>query len=304
MRTDLVFRGTAAELRQALRTCRAHVVSPTDAVFPAALDQLKDKVPALFVRGRLPSDPGPAVAVVGSRTASRAGLDLARSLGRGLARAGVTVVSGAARGVDTASHEGALDVGGRTIAVLGCGIDVDYPRSNRDLFGRIVANGAVVSEYPPGVPPEPYRFPVRNRIIAGLAQAVVIVEGAASSGSLITCRHALDLGREVFAVPGPVTSPLSEAAHGLIRDGAHLIRGADDLLHDLNLHTESVSHPLPLLALAEEQVYATLRGPTLAEEIAASLEWPIADVVAILMQLELKGVVRCVGGRYERRLRA
>ena len=308
MRADTVFRGGPEQLRAALEACGAREISVGERGFPVGLEPLSDPVAGLYVRGDAPAELVPAVAIVGARTCSRTGVEVARSLARGLARAGVVVVSGAARGIDSAGHEGALDAGGRTIAVLGSGIDVDYPRRNRELLARIAAQGAVVSEYPPGVPAEPYRFPARNRIIAALSRAVVIVEGGASSGSLITCRRALDLGREVFAVPGPVTSPLSEASHALVRDGARLIRSSEDLLADLGLAgTLAVDHqapsapPLPLLSLAEEQVLGYLTGPTLAEHVADQLGWPIAQVVPALMQLEIKGVVRSIGGRYERR---
>ena len=175
------------------------------------------------------------MAIVGARRCSTLGGEVARDLGRRLGSAGVCVVSGAAYGIDASAHRGALDAGGRTIAVLGSGIDVGYPRSSADLIERIAQTGSVVSEYAPGVPAEPLRFPARNRIVVALASALVVVEGAALSGSRISVDHALDLGREVFAVPGPVTSPLAEVPLALIREGATMIRGADDLLDDLGL---------------------------------------------------------------------
>ena len=311
MRADTEFRGSRDQLRAVLAACGAHVVSGSDPAFPPSLEPLSPPVRRLYVRGSLPPTPSTAVAVVGARNGSRAGIELAWSIARDLAAAGVVVVSGGARGLDSAAHEGALDAGGRTVVVLGSGIDVDYPRRNRELLARVQQRGAVVSEYPPGVPAQPHRFPMRNRIIAGLSRAVVIVEGTASSGSLITCRSAIDLGREVFAVPGPVASPLSEAAHALIRDGARLIRGADDLLVDLGLRetlaidaATGEQPTLPLMTLAEEQVLDEIGGSTLAGDLATQLAWPVADVVAVLMQLELKGVIRSVGGRYERRTAA
>ena len=182
---------------------------------------------------------------------------MAHDLGRRLAGAGVHVVSGAAHGIDEASHRGALAAPGRTVAVLGAGIDVAYPRSNAALLDRILATGTVVSEYPPGVPAVPRNFPARNRIVAGLARALVVVEGAGKSGSRISVDHALDLGRDVFAVPGPVTSPLAEVPLALIREGATMIRGADDLLDDLGI-TWSPHAPPAELPAQERLVFEAL----------------------------------------------
>src|SRR5205809_6482365 len=156
--------------------------------------------------------------MVGARSCSSIGKEVATAFGRGLAGAGVCVVSGGARGIDAASHRGALRAGGRTIAVLGCGIDLLYPGQNRALLREVLGSGALVSEYPPGTPAEPFRFPARNRIVAALCRAVVVVEGARGSGSMITADHALDVGREVFAVPGAVSSPLAAVPLELIRD--------------------------------------------------------------------------------------
>jgi len=213
-------------------------------------------------------------------------------------------VSGAARGIDAASHRGALAGGGRTIAVLGSGIDMPYPRSSVDLIARIAAEGSVVSEYAPGVPAEPHRFPARNRIVAGLASALVVVEGAAGSGSRISVDHALDLGREVFAVPGPVTSPLSEVPLELIRDGATLIRGADDLLADLGIDgvRETVEDPPIELPPDEVRVWATLATASLPDAVARGARLSIPEAVAALVRLELRGLIRSSGGRYERTL--
>jgi DNA processing protein len=228
-----------------LRAAEGRFVAAGDAEYPAALLDLADPPAALFVRGRPLVTEGaapPAVAIVGSRTCSPNGSEIAEALGRALAESGVCVVSGGALGIDAAAHRGALGTGGSTVAVLGCGIDVVYPRTNRELFQRLGTEGTVLSEYPPGTPPEPFRFPARNRLVAALCSAVVVVEGATGSGSLITAEHAAELGRDVFAVPGPVTSDLSDAPHRLIRDGAGLIRGPDDLLGDLGL-AQAVASP-------------------------------------------------------------
>ncbi|MEX0991382.1 MAG: DNA-processing protein DprA [Actinomycetota bacterium] len=290
-------------VRATLEACRARMVVPGTQEYPPGMLALPDPPAALFVRGTPLDQLLPGVAVVGSRSGSSLGRDIARALGRGLAASGITVVSGAARGIDGASHEGALLVeGGGTVAVLGSGIDVAYPQRNAGLLARIEASGAIVSEYPPGVPAEPRRFPARNRLIAAAGIALVIIEGAAGSGTLITCDHALGLGRPVYAVPGPVNSPLSEVPLKLIRDGATMIRGADDLLLDLGLAGEGSDGQLAIAGLTsvEEAVLAQLAGPTLPEHVARELELTVADVVPVLMQLELRGVVRAAGGRYER----
>ena len=272
----------------------ARIVTPADDEYPIELEDLVDPPALLFARGdTLPSG---GVAVVGSRSCSALGRELARSIGRDLAQVGIPVVSGAARGIDSAAHEGALEAGGPTVAVLGCGIDRPYPSTNRRLIGRIEAAGTVVSEYPPGAEPLPFRFPARNRIIAALARAVVIVEGESLSGSLITADHALDLGRTVFAVPGAINSSLAEAPLKLLRDGATPIRGAEDLLEDLGL-TGSTTGPAQVIPGRE--VLAALSGATLPEEVAARVGSTVPDVLAALTDLEVRGLVRQRGGRFE-----
>ena len=231
--------------------------------------------------------------------------EIARDLGRRLGSAGVCIVSGAAYGIDAASHRGALDAGGRTIAVLGSGIDVGYPRSSAELIARIAEMGSVVSEYAPGIPAEPHRFPARNRIVVALASALVVVEGAAASGSRISVDHALDLGRDVFAVPGPVTSPLAEVPLALIREGATMIRGAGDLLADLEVAVaseEEQADPPIELPDDERRVWRSLAEPSLPDAVARNVSLSIPDAVAALIRLELRGLVRSTGGRYERTL--
>ena len=198
--------------------------------FPEGLKHLHHPPPLLFLRGDPSLLYAPAVAVVGSRKASEYGRGMARSMGQGLARAGVAVVSGLALGIDGAAHRGALAAGGGTIAVLGCGPDLVYPPSHGRLFRDIVERGLVVSEFLPGEEPLPHHFPRRNRLIAGLSEAVVVVEAARKSGALITVEHALENGRDVFAVPGTVGRPQSEGVHALIRDGAGLVTNAHDVL--------------------------------------------------------------------------
>jgi DNA processing protein len=297
------------DVLRATEAAAARFVTPADPEYPPTMVELDDPPVALFLRGGALDPSDLRVAIVGARRCSVLGAEVARDLGRRLGGAGVCVVSGAAYGIDAASHRGALDAGGRTIAVLGSGIDTGYPRSSADLIARIAEVGSVVSEYAPGVPAEPHRFPARNRIIVALAAALVVVEGAASSGSRISVDHALDLGRDVFALPGPVTSPLAEVPLALIRDGATMIRGADDLLHDLGVATSAsagdrVRPPLPPIELPEqeEKVWAALVEPSLPDVVARSARLSIPDAVAALIRLELRGLVRSSGGRYERTL--
>ena len=206
-----------------------------DAGYPPALAEIHDPPPVLWTRGRAESLFGPMVAIVGSRAASPYALRVAHTLGADLARRNVTVVSGMARGVDSAAHQGALEAGGVTIAVFGCGVDVIYPREHARLASRIRERGALISEFPPETPPLPAYFPQRNRIISGLSLAVVIVEAAEKSGSLITARFALDQGRDVLAVPGNILGGRNSGAHALLRDGAKIVEGADDILEEIQI---------------------------------------------------------------------
>jgi DNA processing protein len=291
------------ELAGRIGAARARVVTPRDEEYPGSLEDLSDPPPILFVRGKSLTGLYPRVAVIGSRRCSKGGEDIANEIGAGLARAGITVVSGGALGIDGHAHRGALRAEGPTLAVLGSGIDVAYPPSHRRLLEEIEVAGALVSEYLPGVRAEPFRFPARNRIIAALAEGVVVVEGAAGSGSLITTRHALDLGREVFAVPGPVSSPLSEVPLELIRDGAKLIRGAGDLLLDLGRLDPEAGRATPAdLTERERALVEALAVHTLPERIAQELKWELGDTLAALVGLELRGMVRSLGGRFELRL--
>jgi DNA processing protein len=215
-----------------------------DAAYPANLREIQAPPGRLYVRGTLTEDDALAVAIVGARAATPYGVAVAERLAADLAARGVTVVSGLARGIDSAAHRGALRAGGRTIAVLGSGVDVIYPPENRRLAGEIEASGALVSQFEPGTPPLPGYFPARNRVIAGLSLGVVVVEAAEKSGSLITAGLAGEVGREVMAVPGPLTSPLSEGAHRLIQDGAALIQGWEDIVGQLPLRWRDCVKPV------------------------------------------------------------
>lgn len=287
----------------------ARLVAPNDEEYPGEILDLFDPPAALFVRGQPLGRLETRVAIVGARNCSPAGREVAELLGAAVARAGGCVVSGGARGIDAAAHRGALHAGGNTAAILGCGIDRAYPSENHRLLERIAATGALVSEYPPGVPAMPYRFPARNRIIASLSRAVVVVEGAAGSGSMITADHALDIGRDVFAVPGPVAGPLSAVPHSLIRDGATLLRGPEDLLADLGLRigTElggggQASPPSPKgLARAERMVWEALTVSSPPDRLASLTGLTLPEVVSALVGLEVRSLVLNAGGRYERR---
>ncbi|TMK14301.1 MAG: DNA-protecting protein DprA [Actinobacteria bacterium] len=293
-------------IRSGLDRAGARLAAPGDPDYCPAFLRLADPPIAVFVRGRVLDHGDDRVAVVGSRRPTNTGMEVALDLGRGLALAGVVTVSGGAVGIDAAAHRGALDAGGVTVAVLGSGIDVAHPARNRDLFQRIEASGTLVSEYPPGTPAEPFRFPARNRLIAALSRGVVVVEGAAKSGTRITAEHAVDLGLDVFAVPGPVTSPLAETPLGLIRDGATMIRGTADLLEDLRLEgAASGERALPRgLSADEGKVLASLATSMLPSAVAAATGIPVADTLTVLIALEIRGLVRGVGGRFERTFKA
>jgi DNA processing protein len=303
-----------AALLSALSPAGARLVAVHDDEYPVELLDLFDPPAGLFIRGRDLRELQPRVAIVGARHCSPGGQEVASLIGAGLAQAGVCVVSGGARGIDAAAHRGALEARGTSLSVMGCGIDVPYPRQNRRLLERIAGSGALVSEYPPGVSAEPFRFPARNRIVAGLSRAVVVVEGAAGSGSMITADHALDIGREVYAVPGAVTSPLSAVPHALVRDGATLIRGPEDLLADLGLAvpvgestraravTPTGSPSVESLSGGERRVWEALTVASPADALARGTGLSLPEVVSALVGLEMRGLVRHVGGRYERRV--
>lgn len=286
------------------------VVAWDDARYPARLRTITDFPPVLWFRGHLDAAAQPAVAVVGSRAASPVALDVAATLAADLARRGVAVVSGMARGVDGAAHRGALSAG-RTIGVLGCGVDVVYPRTHEALSAAVVAAGALVSEFPPGTPPLPHHFPVRNRIISGLSDAVVVVEAAERSGSLITARLALDQGRDVMAVPGSVAQGRNRGAHALIRDGAAIVESAADVLRELGWTDPFLPDPHGV-ARDGTGVSPEVSGDRLLAVMpsgeACSLDWlaveagePASRVLARLLELELAGeVVRDDGGRFMR----
>jgi DNA processing protein len=283
-----------------------HQLWPEAPHYPPLLRHVVEPPAPLFARGQLVEtrdewDDAPAVAIVGARDATAYGLGVARDLGRELARRGVVVVSGLAVGIDGAAHRGALDAGGRTIAVVGAGTDVVYPRQHARLRAEILSSGAVVSEMPAGTPPMPHHFPRRNRLISGLCLGVVVVEATLRSGSLSTARHALEQGREVMAVPGAVVAPRSRGPHALLKEGAKLVETVDDIVAEIpvaRLAACGVAGP----ALSPQCV-AILRciaaGDASADQIAAREGREVAEIWRDLLGLELIGaIVRQSGGRF------
>lgn len=271
-----------------------------DDAYPRRLKEIHQPPPVLYMRGEVCPDDEWAVAVVGTRRVTTYGRQMAAEVSATLSRNGVTVVSGLARGVDGLAHEAALSAGGRTIAVLGSGVDRIYPPEHRRLAELIVAQGALVSDYPPGTPPEAVNFPPRNRIISGLSLAVVVIEAGASSGALITASFAADQGRDVFAVPGNVNAPQSRGTNRLIRDGAHPLLEPKEVLEALDLihvaEHRTARTVLPSDAL-EAKLYQVLgHEPLHIDEIRSRAEIPIEKVTATLALMELKGMVRQVGG--------
>jgi DNA processing protein len=274
-------------------------VDRDDGGYPSLLRELHDPPPGLFLRGAVEAEllTGRAVAIVGARACSSYGSQIARQLGRELAAAGLVVISGLARGVDGEAHRGALEAGGTTVAVLGCGVDRDYPAAHAQLASRICERGLVVSEYAPGVEPAPWRFPARNRIIAGLAEATVVVEARDRSGALITADFALEAGREVFAVPGEITSALSSGTNALLRLGATPLTSADDVLEALGVEGAVAKRP----ELGEEagQVLEVLsQRPSGADELVRGTGLDAAAVAIALAELELAGAVAEAEGLY------
>ena len=290
-----------------------------DGEYPLALRSIPDPPPYLFVRGNVQQSDEVAVAIVGTRHATEYGRGLAHKFGHDLARRGVTVVSGLARGIDTMAHRGALEAGGRTFAVCGCGLDVVYPSENKKLMEEITQNGAAFSEFAPTVHPEAWHFPARNRIISGLSAGTIVVEAAERSGALITADFALEQSREVFAVPGNIHKGQSKGCHGLIKQGATLVEDIDDVIGALN------NQALPFAAQAQHEKQATLNlnlstpvaAPTVRadltpnenrvylvleveprhiDDLAMAAQMSAGEINAALVMLEIKGVARRLPG--------
>ena len=279
-----------------------------DENYPPRLKEIYDKPPVLYVKGELDPADERAVAVVGTRRPTAYGRETARQLTSDLARSGVTITSGLARGIDGIVHRAALESGARTIAVLGSGVDVIYPREHGTLAEQIALKGAIVSEHPLGARPDAQNFPRRNRIISGMSLGTLVIEAPEGSGALLTARHALEQNREVFAVPGSILSPASRGGNELIRDsGAKLITSADDVMEELNL--SAVEHQLELAAFfpEDEAQAAVLKfvtfDPIHIDEITRTSALAASTVSGALTMMELRGLVRQVGGMNYVRLR-
>lgn len=285
---------------QQIEAAGAHVLTWDSPDYPPLLLETYAPPPVLYVKGELQKQDAWAVAVVGTRRASTYGREVTRRLADALARNGVTVVSGLARGIDGVAHRAALEAGGRTIAVFGCGIDTIYPAEHRQLAEQIVAQGALVSDYPLGTRPEGRNFPPRNRIISGLSLGVLVTNAGKSSGALITADFAAEQGRDVFAVPGSILTQGSVGPNHLIQDGAKLVIRAEDILEELNL-TMVAEQKQARLALPEDETEAALlkhlsSDPTHVDELQQQIALPISQVTSTLAMMELKGMVRQVGG--------
>jgi len=285
---------TAAQW-QRWQKANARLLTWRDENYPDALRDIEDFPPMLFVRGSLQEADRFSIAIVGTRNPTSYGRTVAEKLGRELARYGLTIISGAARGIDTAAHTGALQANGRTIAVLGCGIDVAYPAESAALLQRIAAQGAVLSEYPPGVQPDQWRFPARNRLVSALSLGVLVVEAPYDSGALITAHHALEQGKPVFAVPGNIETGHSAGCHKLIKEGATLVDSVDDIVQALGLVSqpppERPTHPT-LTAVQQQVLQALSLTPKHVDALADELQLPVAQLNAELLILEMYSLVR------------
>lgn len=303
-----------AEVLEELGRAGIRVIVPGDGLYPPLLASIYDPPAVLFARGKVPEADRPYVAVVGSRRASGYGVFVAMTLGKELARHGIAVVSGAAYGVDGKAHQGCLRSGGYTVAVLGCGVDRVYPPGHASLLRQVAEQGCVLSEFPPGTKPLPWHFPYRNRIIAGLSHAVVVVEASRKSGALITAEIALEEGREVMAVPGPIGNPLSLGTNGLIQKGAKLVMEIGDICEELPWDVLSMLNPglrgekappraddgEDALSEVETACLELLRGgPCSLDWLAAKTGQPAGELLSCLSSLTLRGLVgEEAGGRY------
>jgi len=297
------------DVEKLLQLCQHHeieLLDSFDARYPKPLAEIHDPPPILFVHGEILEQDSLAISIVGSRHATQYGKRIAEQLARGLATVGYTIVSGLARGIDAAAHRGALAAGGRTIAVLGSGLLNIYPSEHKELAGQIRENGAVVTEVTPNRPPKSGAFPQRNRIVTGLSLGTIVVEAAQRSGALISARLAMEQGREVFAVPGPVDSRMSRGCHRLIQDGAKLVESIDDVLEELGpLMTpvtcesgEQVHHPVELQLNEQERLVLNAIDvqPTDIGDVAESTGLPIARVLSTVSVLEIRRLIRRISG--------
>ena len=333
VRQQLIDGKSRAPLAQELELIerhQCHIVTVTDGSYPPLLKQIDDPPVLLYIIGDFPPQDAPSIAIVGSRSPTEYGKTISQQLSHQLAERGITVVSGFARGIDTCVHRGALEAGGDTIAVFGCGLSIIYPETNRGLAAEIVESGALISEFPMTMPPRGKNFPRRNRVISGLTLGTLVVEASERSGSLITARHAAEQGREVFAVPGQIFSGVSRGTHSLINQGATLINSVDDLLDALpqnytqilggeslelpsanqpdkiarpqSVEKRSTPTPQPKANLnltSDEQVVLSAMDADSVhiDEITRLTQLPIGKVSSLLVMLELKGIVQQLPGK-------
>src|SRR5882672_10112403 len=285
-----------------------HILTQADEAYPELLRQIYDPPIALYLKGRLSAKDKNAIAMVGSRLTTHYGLETARKLAYQLAYVGVTIVSGGARGIDTAAHQGALSAKGRTVAVLGNGINIVFPSENADLFERIAANGAVITQFPFNRKADKQSFPIRKRIVAGMTLGTVVVEANLTSGALITANFATEYGRQVFAVPGRIDSPRSKGCHELIKKGAKLCEGAEDILSEFEYLFPPSNRPpapnetgvLPALSLSdhEQKAYDTLSNEEITiDDVIRHSGLPSSAVSVALLGLEMKRLIRQLPGK-------
>ena len=284
---------------QGIQAKDIQVLTWDDPEYPVRLKEIELPPPVLYVRGGLLPEDEWAIAIVGTRRLTPYGRQVTTEIAGMLARSGISVVSGLARGIDGVAHKAALEAGGRTLAVLGNGVDRIYPPEHRLLAGEILRHGALLSDYAPGTPPDGLNFPPRNRIIAGLSLAVVVVEAGESSGALITATFAADQGRDVFAVPGSITAPQSQGTNRLIQQGARPLLDPGEVLEALNLTRaqmhRSARRELPANATEQRLLSVLSQVPVHVDEISRQTDLPIEKVTATLTMLELKGLARQVG---------
>ncbi|MCX5726526.1 MAG: DNA-processing protein DprA [Candidatus Saganbacteria bacterium] len=294
---------------EAVSKNKINILTLEDGDYPEGLRNIYDPPPVLYIKGNILKADSRALAIVGTRKASRYGLEIAGKLAYELASLGITIVSGLASGIDTSAHKGALEAKGRTIAVFGCGIDIIFPRENRNLAKAIEGSGALVSEFPLGTGPDKGNFPRRNRIISGLSVGVIVVEGHFDSGAMITAKFASDQGREVFAVPGNIDLDQSKGPHWLIKQGAKLVENVDDILEELKMVIPGAESSKQKAESRKQVDYSSLdeselkiikalsTEPKHIDDISNSTGLPIQEVSSLLMMLEVKGFVKQLPGK-------
>ncbi|MCB7319886.1 DNA-processing protein DprA [Lacrimispora sp. 210928-DFI.3.58] len=297
------------EVYEGLQEQGTRFLTPLDGEYPKRLLHMYDYPMGLYVKGELPAEDHPTAAIIGARNCTAYGQQAAKYIGRELAESGVQIISGLALGIDGAGHAGALEGGGKTFGVLGCGVNICYPRTNYTLYDRMLSQGGLLSEYPPGTAPIPQNFPVRNRIISGLSDVILVIEAKKKSGSLITVEMGLEQGKEIFAMPGRISDALSEGCNSLIQAGANILTCPSDVLNYLGIFHKKGENPCEKaekgLAKIEKMVYSVLDSePRHLEEIASRSGLSVSQSMNALMELELGGyAVRTAGLYYIRGIR-